>query len=295
MAAGVGHVSATTNRRADTSGGPVRSDIWARRRALATCSHRPSLATNACDAGWVRTTKALGLTGMVVAGALAAVLLGAPGTGAAPNAATLYRQSMATTQAWSVHYTSSGTVSKVSDTQSGDAGPASGTQQVLIQTGATSDQASLIVIGQITYAKANAAGLKDLMGLSATQAATDANQWILFSTANAAFSQIVAGIRSHDVAEEIALKGPFTLGASRQLDGYEVDAIGGTLEVQGAKPAKAVLYVRASGRPLPVEEDTVGAQGQPNGEDHIVFSQWGEQVRPKAPDATITLGPVSAT
>ena len=157
-----------------------------------------------------------GLTGMVAAGALAAVLLGAPGAGAAPNAATLYRQSMATTQAWSVHYTSSGTVSKVSDTQSGDAGPASGTQQVLIQTGATSDQASLIVIGQITYAKANAAGLKDLMGLSTTQAATDANQWILFSTANAAFSQIVAGIRSHDVAEEIALKGPFTLGASRQ-------------------------------------------------------------------------------
>ena len=243
----------------------------------------------------MRTTKTLGVTGMVAAGALVAILLGATGAGAAPNAGTLYRQAMATTQAWSVHYTSSGTVSKVSDTQSGDAGPASGTQQVLIQTGATSDQASLIVIGQITYAKANAAGLKDLMGLSTTQAATDANQWILFSTANAAFSQIVAGIRSHDVAEEIALKGPFTLGASRQLDGYEVDAIRGTLEVQGAKPAKAVLYVRASGRPLPVEEDTVGAQGQPNGEDHIVFSQWGEQVRPKAPDATITLGPVSAT
>jgi hypothetical protein len=239
--------------------------------------------------------KTLGVTGMVAAGALVAVLLGATGAAAAPDAGTLYRQAMATTQAWSVHYTSSGTVSKVSNSQSGDAGPASGTQQVLIQTGATSDEASLVVIGQITYAKANAAGLEDLMGLSATQAAADANQWILFSTANAAFSQIVAGIRSHDVAEEIALTGPFTLGASRHLDGYEVDTIRGTLEVQGAKPERAVLYVRASGRPLPVEEDTVGAQGQPNGEDHIVFSQWGEQVRPKAPDATITLGPVSAT
>ena len=156
---------------------------------------------------------------------------------------------MATTQAWSVHYTSSGTVSKVSDSQSGDAGPASGTQQVLIQTGATSDEASLVVIGQITYAKANAAGLKDLMGLSTTQAAADANQWILFSTANAAFSQIVAGIRSHDVAEEIALTGPFTLGASRHLDGYEVDAIRGTLEVQGAKPAAGRLVRTSIGSP----------------------------------------------
>ena len=80
---------------------------------------------------------------------------------------------------------------------------------------------------------------------------------------------------------------------SRKLDGYEVDAVRGTLDAQGAKPERAVLYVRASGRPLPVEEDTVEKKGNPNGEDHIVFSKWGERVRPMAPDATITLGPVS--
>jgi hypothetical protein len=232
---------------------------------------------------------------MLVAGVLGTILLTAAPAGATPNAATLYSQALATTKAWSVHYMSTGTDSKVSNTESGDAGPASGTQQVLIHSATSSDMASLIVIGQIAYAKANASALTDLMNLSPALALTDANRWILFSTANTAFSQIVAGIRSRDVAEEIALKGPFTLGASRKLDGYEVEAVRGTLDVQGAKPARAVLYVRASGRPLPVEEDTLGVKGNPNGEDHIVFSRWGERIRPQAPDATITLGPVTST
>jgi hypothetical protein len=243
----------------------------------------------------VRFTRAPVATGIVAATVLATVLGTAAPAVAAPNAATLYQQAMATTRAWSVHYVSSGVVSKVSSTESGDAGPASGTQQVAIHSATMSDTASLIVIGQITYANANATGLVSLMNLSPTDAAADAGKWVLFSTANSAFSEVVAGIRSQDVAREIALKGPFTLGPASTLDGYAVDAIHGMLDVQGSKPAHAILYVRSSGRPFPVEEDTVGAQGKPNGEDHIVFSKWGEQVRPQAPDAAITLGPVSAT
>ena len=87
--------------------------------------------------------------------------------------------------------------------------------------------------------------------------------------------------------------GPYTLGRSRQLDGYAVDAVRGTLQLQGEKKMDAVLYVRASGRHLLVEEDTVDAHGTPNGAEHIVFSKWGESVRPQAPDATFTLGSVS--
>jgi hypothetical protein len=239
--------------------------------------------------------RALAAATAMVLGATAVVALGSLSAGAAPSAAALYRQALATTTAWSVHYTSVGIDAKVSNAETGDAGPASGTQQVLVHSGARTDAASLIVIGQITYAKANVMGLEDLMGLAPTLAATYANRWLLFSTANTEFAQVVAGIRSHDVAQEIALRGPFTLGKARRLDGYRVDAIEGTFEVQGGKPMRSILYVRASGRPLPVEEDTVGAHGTPNGDDHIVFSRWGEQVRPRAPDATLTLGPVSAT
>ncbi len=228
-------------------------------------------------------------------GALAAAL-GTPAlpAGATSNAATLYHQALATTKSWSVHYATDGTISKVPILESGDAGPASGTQEVLVGTGAATDNASLIVIGDITYLKGNVVALESLTGLSPTQAATDMGKWVLFSTNNPTFSQVVAGVRSRDVAQEIALKGPYTLGPSRMLDGYEVEGILGTQDLQGLKPMRAILFVRASGRHLVVEEDTVGARGEPNGIEHIVFSKWGEAVTPMAPNASITLGSVNA-
>src|ERR1019366_1043175 len=103
----------------------------------------------------------------------------------------------------------------------------------------------------------------------------------------------VVGVRSHDVAQEVAMQGPFSFGPSRSLDGHKVDALRGTQKLQGAKKMDAVLYVRASGRHLLIEEDTVGSQGEPNGAEHIVFSKWGELVRPQAPDAAVRLGSVN--
>jgi hypothetical protein len=214
---------------------------------------------------------------------------------AAPDASVLYKEAVATTQAWSVHYVSTSNISNVPFFESGDTGPASGTQTILIGKGATLDSASLIVIGDLTYVKGNERAMEDLTGLSPTEAAAATGHWVLFSSDNPAFSQVVVGVRSHDVAQEIALQGPVTLGPSRKLHGYRVDALQGTQKFQGAKKMRAVLYVRASGRHVVVEEDTVDTQGKTNGIEHIVFSKWGEAVKPKAPDASITLGSINAT
>lgn len=235
------------------------------------------------------------VTALAAAGALAATMAVAPPAGATPSAATLYQQALATTKGWSVHYVSSGTSATASNLETGDAGPASGTQEVTIHDGSVSDQASLIVIGEFTYVKGTASSLVDLMGLPSTVAAADADHWVTFSTANPDFAQIVAGVRSHDVAQELAIRGPFTLGPQKMVDGIEVDAIRGTQGGQGAKVTHAVLYVRATGRPTIVEEDTVGSAASANGQSRIVFSRWGERVRPMAPAAAITIGPVRTT
>jgi hypothetical protein len=228
--------------------------------------------------------------------AFAALLLFPPArpAGATPAAATLYREAMATTSGWRVHYASSSNASHTPFSESGDAGPASGTQAILVGQGASLDRASLIVIGDLTFVKGNQLAMEDLTGLSPAEAATTMGHWVLFSSNNPAFSQVVVGVRSHDVAQEVALKGPYTLGRPRQLRGSSVDALRGTLKLQGEKRMDAVLYVRASGRHVLVEEDTVDAHGTPNGAEHIVFSKWGESVRPKAPNASFTLGSVSA-
>ena len=212
----------------------------------------------------------------------------------APNATSLYHEAMATTKAWTVHYVSTSDLSQVPFLESGDTGPASGTQSILVGKGTTLDRATLVVIGDLTYVKGNARAMEDLTGLSPAQAVTAMGHWVLFSSNNPTFAQVVAGVRSQDVAQEVALSGPFTLGPSRTLHGFRVEALRGT-ELQDAKKMHAVLYVRASGRHVLVEEDTVDTQGKSNGVEHIVFSKWGEPVKPKAPQALITLGSINAT
>ncbi len=233
------------------------------------------------------------VAGVLVTGAWAtAVVLGAGPAAASssrPGAAALYKDAVATTRSWSVHYASNSAEAKQTLVESGDAGPASGSQTVRMGTGTI----SIVVIGGITYLRGNHDGLESLAGLSSTQATEAEGQWIEFSTDNAAFSPVVAGVRSHDLAEELALKGPLSLGPRRDLDGDAVDAIDGT-QTFAKKSQHVVLYVRAQGSHVPVEEDSVNAKGDHTTAEHIVYSNWGELVRPEAPKATISIGSISA-
>ncbi len=236
------------------------------------------------------------VAGALVGGALVTTIPVSPAAAASPtpSAATLYQEALATTRSWSVHYASSSTQSKVTLLVSGDAGPASGTQTVITGKGSLTDNATIVVIGGITFVKGNTGGLENLAGMSAAQATVAQGQWIQFATTNAAFSQVVAGVRSHDVAQEMALKGPLSLGHSRTIGGVAVDAIEGTQTFNGHKSQHVVLYVRAQGTHVPVEEDSLNAKGQPTQAEHVTYSKWGELVRPQAPQATVSIGPVTS-
>jgi hypothetical protein len=258
------------------------------------------------------------VAGTLLAGALAAVAApvaltadipaaaaAATGPGTATAAGRLYGQAFATTRSWSVHYASASSQTttsgvKVTLLESGDAGPASGTQSVYFSRGTVNGSISIEVIGGITYVKGDANGLANLAGLSPLQAGSSAGKWIDFATGDAVFSQVVAGVRSSDIAAQLALSGPLSLGRARTLHGIAVLAVDGT-ETQSASGSgngthqRVVLYVRAHGRHLPVEEDSVNSRGQPTGAFRVTYSNWGERVRPQAPLAAITLGPVSTT
>ena len=236
---------------------------------------------------------------MALVGGLAlAVLCDTPPVAAStgsttPDASTLYREALATTKSWSVHYVSSSTVSQVSLLETGDSGPASGTQSVATSKGGVTDMINIDVIGGLTYVKGNAGGFQALVGMDAATAQQVAGRWIEFSTTNATFAQVVAGVRSHDVANELELKGPLSIGHATTLGGVAVDAIEGS-QTYAKKKERVVLYVRAHGSHVPVEEDAVNAQGKPNGTLHVAYSHWGETVRPLAPLGALPIGPVSA-
>jgi hypothetical protein len=231
------------------------------------------------------------LSAAALAAALAVVVVvpAAPAAATTASASTLYNDALATTRSWSVHYASSSTESKQTLQETGNAGPASASQTVLLGKGSI----SILVIGDISYVKGNVNGLEDLAGLSSAQAAEAAGQWIEFSTDNAAFAPVVEGVRSTDLAKELALKSPLSLAHASKLNGEAVDAIDGTQAI-GKKSEHVVLYVRAEGTHVPVEEDSVNTKGQHTDAEHIVYSRWGEQVRPEAPKATISVGSISA-
>ena len=237
--------------------------------------------------------------GVTLVGALAlAVLFGLPPAVASarsstPDASTLYQEALATTRSWSVHYVSSSTVSQVSLLETGDSGPASGTQSVAAGKGNLNDMITIDVIGGLTYVKGNAGGLQALAGMDAATAQQVAGRWIEFSTTNASFAEVVAGVRSRDVANELELKGPLTLGHATTLDGIAVDAIDGA-QASARKTERVVLYVRAHGSHVPVEEDAVDSKGKADGSLHVTYSRWGEIVRPQAPQGAVPIGPVSA-
>jgi hypothetical protein len=234
------------------------------------------------------------VAGVLLAGAYATAVALQAGSAAAAStsgtsASSLYKATVATTRSWSVHYASNSSQSKQTLVESGDAGPASGSQTVRMGQGSI----AILVIGGITYIKGNPDGLESLVGLSSTQAGEAGGQWIEVATDNSSFAPVVAGVRSQDIAKELALKGPLSLGHRRTLDGHAVDAIEGT-QAFGKTTEHVVLYVRAQGTHVPVEEDSVNAKGQRTAAEHITYSKWGEQVRPVAPKATISIGPISA-
>ena len=181
------------------------------------------------------------LVGPLLVVAATPVLPAAAAAGSsATSASTLYREAVATTRSWDVHYASSSTQSKQTLVVSGDAGPASGSQTDVLSTGSL----MILVIGGITYIKGNTDGLENLAGLSSSQSADAAGQWIEFATNNAAFAQVVVGVRSNDVATELLLKGPLSLGHPRTLDGHSVDAIEGTQTFAAQVGARRALRPR---------------------------------------------------
>ena len=71
--------------------------------------------------------------------------------------------------------------------------------------------------------------MEDLTGLSPAEAATAMGHWVVFSSNNPTYSQVVVGVRSHDVAQEVELQGPYTLGPSRRARGSPWMPCAGTL------------------------------------------------------------------
>jgi hypothetical protein len=235
------------------------------------------------------TAAAVGTAALAALGANA-VPAGAAST-STKSAASEYQAAVKAATNQSVHFETDITQGNVSLQQSGDAGTSSGSQSLTIRNGKFTEHMNAEVVGKTGYVNGNSAGLHNIIGLTNAQAKKYAGKWLSFPMSNAALAQLVAGLLRSQVATELGFGGPYIFAGNATVNGQKAKGIQGSVSTPNGGSVPEVLYVPATGKPLPIKEVT-----NPGGKAHssfvhgaVTFSNWGEHVSVTAPTHTTSL------
>ena len=189
-----------------------------------------------------------------------------------------------------VHFSSTARQSGVTITVHGDTGATSGAQTLVVKNGSLSEHLTALLVGSTGYINANATALHHVIGLTSTQSSKYAGAWLSFPTSNNGLAQLVTGLLNAQVPRELEMTGPFTYGTAASVNGKRALAIRGSQGTQTGK-VPVVLFVPATGTPLPMEEDTNPGTGGGSAAIHgtVSFSSWGEKTTEKAPAHSVSL------
>ena len=151
------------------------------------------------------------------------------------------------------------------------------------------DTITIVVIGGITYVKGNAGGLESLAGLERVPGGRGGRASGSSSRpTNAAFAQVVAGVRSHDVAKELALKGPLSLGHVRDARRDRRRRHRGDADLRPKSRSTSCSTSAPTAPTCRSRRTRWTRRASPTATEHITYSKWGETVRPEAPQGTVS-------
>jgi hypothetical protein len=183
----------------------------------------------------------------------------------------------------------------------GDAGPDSGRQIITEGT----QKFEVLVVGSACFFKGNAIALTDNLGLSSSQAATEAGQWISLATTDAPYATVYAAVTAPSALADNITVVPQAV-ATTTVDGHRVQTVSGAIapvKIAGqpvAPKGTAALAVRATAPHLPVRYRERSTQVS-SGRGHrlgvsistVTFSRWGQSLSITAPTGAVayaTLG-----
>ncbi len=138
---------------------------------------------------------------------------------------------------------------------------------------------TVLLMGPTAYLKGNKAGLANYMRFTAAAAGGEAGSWIGSTSASSSkvetyfYQSLAAGLTVKTAASEIQLVGKLSMGADTMVHGLRVHDIKMFL-THGQQVAHGDLYVRATGKPLPVYESVIASTGV---HDEITTSNWGQE------------------
>jgi hypothetical protein len=215
----------------------------------------------------------------------------AAGAATTPSAQAEYEAALKAAGSQGVHFASSASQGTVTIRVTGDTGTTSGAQTLTVKKGNLTEQVSALLVGSMGYVKGNATALHNVIGLSSSLSRKYAGTWLSFPTSNSSLAQLVAGLLNSQVSNELQMSGPYSYGTATTVGSQHVLAVHGTVSTQSGSKVPVVLYVAATGSPLPAEEvtnpGTTGGSSAIHGT--VAFSHWGEKTKEKAPSHSVSL------
>ena len=158
-------------------------------------------------------------------------------------------------------------------------GTTQGTQFIELGDAGKTGTLNILLAGGVVFLSGNKFGLNSYMQFTATAAKALAGRWLRVGSAatepqaeQSLFQAASADLTVSTLVSDTGLPGPLRFATPSVIDGEHVTGIATTLTQAGQPSVYAVLYVRASGRPLPVEEveTTKGASAVDT------FTNWGK-------------------
>jgi hypothetical protein len=237
-----------------------------------------------------------------LAAAAALVFAAAPSTAGAastttttsagdPAATAAYNAALKAVGTKGVHFASVAKQDGATLTVSGDAGTTSGAQSLVVKNKGVTERMTARVVGSTGYVTGNKAALLDVIGLTKAESSKYAGRWLSFPTSNTGLAELVGGLLSSQVSKELEISGPFTAGKSATVAGQKATAVVGSVATESGSKVPVVLYVPASGTPLPIQEVTNSGSGGGSSAIHgvVTFSHWGENKSQSAPANAFSL------
>jgi hypothetical protein len=207
----------------------------------------------------------------------------APPAGGSTSPATEYKAALRAAAAESVHFVSKATDGGVELEAVGDTGKSAGSQVLVVQSGNTVETLEIVLIGSTGYIRGNATALQKVVGLTAAQSTAFAGSWLSFPSGVADLADLVGGLRNRDVASELTMTGPYTLGATKKIGGHDTQGINGFAGTSTGGKEAVELFVETGGTPRPVQEVTRAGAKSSDITGTVTFSKWGEKNHIKAP------------
>ena len=213
-----------------------------------------------------------------------AALLGVAVVVAAPAAASLspdrvLSSALANARAQrSVHYVSTGSSGNVGVRMVCDAARDRGIQRITFHKAGKTGHATVLVVANKAYLRADQFALINYLGFSASAAKRDAAHWLKIPSSTPSYAIVSAAVRLNSMLGELALPKPLLRLPQSTVEGQRVIGLRNSSVSSGHRVMRT-LYVRAAGLRLPVAESTQSGGSQ----SRVVLSRWNEPVRVSAP------------